>query len=70
VLGIHHVSDAALHLDAQDLRGREPEGFLTDCLFGDNRVEGYHLTRPIGHEFVRDLWVDGACGSFANLAAP
>jgi hypothetical protein len=64
-----------LHLDAQDLTGREPQGFLTDCLFGGNRVEGYHLTRPtgheaVGHEFARDLWVDGACGSFAAQAAP
>jgi hypothetical protein len=59
-----------LNLDAQDLTGREPQGFLADCSFGDNRVEGYHLTRPLGHEFVKDLWVDGACGSFAIQVIP
>ena len=58
-------SQFGLHLNAQDLRGREPQGFITDCAFGGNKLEGYHLSRPLGHEFVRDLWVDGACGSFA-----
>jgi hypothetical protein len=59
-----------LHLDSQDVRGREPAGFLTNCSLGGNGVEGYHITREMGHEFVRDLWVDGSCLSFAGIPPP
>jgi len=61
-----------LHLDSQGLRGREPEGHLVACALDGNGVEGYHLTREQGHEFVKDLWVDGSCflSSLAFGAGP
>ena len=61
-----------LHLDSQGLRDREPQGFLMACSLAGNGVEGYHLTREVGHEFVKDLWVDGPCfqASAAFSSAP
>jgi hypothetical protein len=59
-----------LHLDSQGLRGREPEGHLIACSLAGNGVEGYHLTKDVGHEFVKDLWVDGPCFQASAAFSP
>jgi hypothetical protein len=60
-----------LHLDSESIRGREPSGHLEACSLAGNGVEGYHLTRDPGHEFMRgELYVDAPCFMASAEFAP
>ena len=51
-----------LHFDTESVQGREPTGHVANCVLRGNGVEGYHVTREPGQDFLRgELYIDASC---------
>jgi hypothetical protein len=67
----HGNRRVGMHIDAQGIMGFEADGFLSNCSFGGNGADGYHVsyTEP-GLIEIGNLTVDKKCHSFAVIPSP